>query len=436
MCENMVSINVVTQEGNGEVTVNVHHYHHFPDQSQSKVKASKATAKSAPSEVSSASVLPNGATVRFLASASALNKEGSAGSYLGVDESGVVVADLPRDSPRTLFQVVLKNGHTHLRSVGGKCLRVTAKTEVDALGGTGNWARFAVEPMAGSSIALKSAAPQHAAKMNSNGSEGLYVGVKNGKVVGDSGPFLFTYEIVEDAPAAMTKEERQAARQKERQERQAARLEMTKEERQAAKAARQAVKKQDQLKKQELMSGWTEVKASNPKAKAKGKAKTMPAEAVPAPVIAKKAEKKVDKNAFPTGSILLAPMNFLEVPNRKKTIGWHLGISPQGFLVPDASSGNWGTLTAIAVGDNIVLEASHTPAYHLAVDKNRLLTHRGGKCKFAQWVCERHGQFFSLRCVAHEEPAYLAVSSSGVLYTAQAPSKDTRFKVSSPVTTA
>jgi hypothetical protein len=81
----------------------------------------------------------------------------------------------------------------------------------------------------------------------------------------------------------------------------------------------------------------------------------------------------------------------------------------------------------------VILESAHTPSFHLAIRKDRQLSHKGGKGKFAQFVPVREGKYCTFKSVAFDEPdsdpAYLAVSASGVPYVATSLSKDTRFIV-------
>ena len=127
--------------------------------------------------------------------------------------------------------------------------------------------------------------------------------------------------------------------------------------------------------------------------------------------------------------MLLSPASFVDAQNRKGGIGWNLGCSPNGVLVADASQGSWGQWKALkTAAGNVILESSHTPEFHLAVNKQGQLTHKGGKGKFAQFITKSNGKFWSLKCVAHtENDAYLAVNASGLLYVNTKESKDTRF---------
>merc|ERR1711964_673349 len=189
--------------------------------------------------------------------------------------------------------------------------------------------------------------------------------------VGNAPPTGFVVELVQEetkqevdgkalqkeAKAPMSKEEKAAAHAAKMAEQQARKAEQQakKAEQQAKKDAQMAKKLlREEQKKEALLSGWTEVgtspKGSNNKAVAKAKAKSMPTEAVPQLVLAddessKKAAFRQVLKEFPTEQcdIRIAPVNFLKVDNRKGSQSWNVGVSPQGFLVPDASSGSWGT---------------------------------------------------------------------------------------------
>ena len=178
----------------------------------------------------------------------------------------------------------------------------------------------------------------------------------------------------------------------------------------------------------------------NSVAEAKKKASSMPSAAVPKQIL-----RASSSNEFPRqGPISLLPVQFIETQNRKGTVGWNLGCAPMGFLVADASSGSWGTWIIQPVHEKVhekvgekesfhlILESSHTSAFHLAITKAGDLTHKGGKGKFAQWTASKNGKFWSLQNVGTE--LFIAVSNSGVLKTSlEAKSKETRFQISTQV---
>lgn len=360
-------------------------------------------------------------------------------SYLGVDAEGKVVCNLSRASPHSLFKVKARGrapgsevDQISLINAGAKYLRVNAKGDVDCLGGGGRWTLF--QPLAfGSGISLKSIA--NAGKCNDAGTEWYLAAQDDGALSGNAVPFSW---IVEEVAAPVTKDEMRQARLAAKEARVAERANMTKEQRIAAKEARLAERKAQ--KESELLSGWTKVdgtaedaqpkKAASP-AKSKAKAAKMPEAAVPKAV--PKPKKVPVEKEFPSGAVSLAPIGWQEVQNRKGSVGWNIGCSPNGYLVPDCNDSSWGTWTVERTAEGHVrLAASHTPAFHLAINPHRELTHRGGKGAFATFAPIKHGRFWSLRCVGHSEenPAFLAVSSSGLLHVASKESKATRFLVS------
>jgi len=139
-------------------------------------------------------------------------------------------------------------------------------------------------------------------------------------------------------------------------------------------------------------------------------------------------------DAFPFGKIVsISPVAFAEVQNRKSTVGWHVGIAPMGFLVPDASAGGWSQLLAVAgPAGSVIFESVHTPAFHLAARKDGQLTHKGGRGRFAQFVpVAIKKKFWAFKNAGHDSDLYLACSPSGLLYCATELNKDARFLVKS-----
>jgi len=147
----------------------------------------------------------------------------------------------------------------------------------------------------------------------------------------------------------------------------------------------------------------------------------------------REANKKYVHATFPAGQcVFLSPAKFADQQNRKKSQGWNLGISPQGFIVPDASTGAWGKLRAVdAEKGAVFLESSHSESFRLEIGKDRLVSTKGKSGPFAQFEPLKSGnKFWSFRCVGHETPAFLALSPCGLVYVASEESKDTKFLVS------
>merc|ERR1711959_493390 len=413
-----------------------------PDEKQPEARAPPADASDIDiASASSRPILVIGSVVRLQVSREKLNRDGGTGCYLGSEANGAVCADFAGNSVNSVFKVE-KRGQSDdiaLRSaLTGKNLRVDAKGAVNALGGNGKWTTFSALPHLGSSVALKSVA--NLGKVNVSGEQDWFLGTdENSSIVGNAPPTGFVVELVQEE----TKQEVDGkALQKE------AKAPMSKEkkaEQQAKKDAQMAKKLlREEQKKEALLSGWTEVgtspKGSNNKAVAKAKAKSMPTEAVPQLVLAddessKKAAFRQVLKEFPTEQcdIRIAPVNFLKVDNRKGSQSWNVGVSPQGFLVPDASSGSWGTWVLTPVPNKsadgaFFIISSHTNDFRLAVSKTGMVTPKGGSGPYAQWVFQPQGdKFWSLRSRGSQK--LLGVSSAGVLYSSDEPSKDTRFKI-------
>lgn len=207
------------------------------------------------------------------------------------------------------------------------------------------------------------------------------------------------------APAAqhassMTKEERMASKEKRIKERMVAKEERirAKEERIRAKQERIAAKKQVPAAKEEIVA----------------------------------TKNQQDELPFLGATVTLMPVQFQETTNRSQLAGWNIGVSPSGFIVADAAQGDWAHLVVRPVGNNsnnIVFEVKHTPAWHLAINAKSQLTHKGGVGKYAQFVAKRHGEYYTLRSVAHEN-VFLAVSQQGILSLADKDdARGTRFRV-------
>jgi len=481
----------------------VHHFHHFDDAATPmKVEATSSTVEASPTTTTAttASVTsPSEVTltkfsgqVRLCVDSTVICADGTIGAYLGVTETGELICNASASSTGTVFSIIERGMskddsglfHVSLRStVTSKCLRITGSGSVDANGGNGRWTLFSVSEQNGA-VQLKSVA--NTGKANNAKSSDWYLGVIDGKVSGTSGPFTFRTEIVSPTvPIDETKgydgngrhghhhghhhhhhhghrngfhhhgfnrgdrpdmDDAERQRRREIREKERSEWRELKEKRREEILAARAQKK-------EIAGGWTVVlKKAEP-------ASTTVASSTPAPVsvvapstapisnFRREADLEIKvtsdtktSSLFPVNCIVhLTPAAFADSQNRKGTIGWNIGCSPNGFLVPDASTGSWGQWKSIpgpkgsVILESVILESVHTSSFHLAIRKDRQLSHKGGRGRFAQFEPVRHGKkFYALKCVGFDEPdapAYLAVSPSGVPYAASAISKETCFIV-------
>lgn len=392
----------------------------------------------APAQEEASSPLAPGSTVRFLVDATKVARDGSIGTYLGATEQGQLLCDFGKLSPGAVFQIKSRGvseanavEQISLVSAVAKYVRVNGKGAVDCLGGGGRWTLFEASPQ-GSGILLKSVA--NAGKANVSGGDDWFLGIRSDGetqcLVGDAAPTAWSYEEIQAAPTA-TRQHVRAQRLACKAERTKAALvsdwvEIAADPKPISKSESESKSKSESESESKLESNSKASKAALKAAKEKGA--KMPSAAVPKKISA--------SHEFPQGSISLLPAQFSESQNRKGTTGWHLGCAPMGYLVADASSGSWGTWVVHRVPKTefLILESSHTPAFHLAISKNGDLTHKGGRGKFAHFAPEKHGRFWCLKNVGTE--LFIGISSSGVLKACKEAGKETRFLISTVVSSS
>jgi hypothetical protein len=110
---------------------------------------------------------------------------------------------------------------------------------------------------------------------------------------------------------------------------------------------------------------------------------------------------RIPESGLKEGAVITL-CSYADKKNTEGGMGWFLGVTEQGALVPNCAPGINAQWIVEEVKGAICLASAFNGAWHLRILDDGTVNAKGARGKYAQFIPEIHGDKICFRCVAHE----------------------------------